>query len=263
MLQQPDHQQVRDALLGAISDRWKLRFSDAEEEAQFRSHIYLQDSEWMRVRLYGASEERRKERLKLLRWAERTGEALAEQEIQKFFAKYFPTATESERTFMREQIIREAKAPDSDSDFSLLSMIEGGLPAVRARFRRRHLRHLNHWWPALKGLLAVAAVLLVFAKLNSDFERLCFSLLVLLMTHQARIAWVNSIVGADHNIAGWHRFLKLKELVTGSILPEEHEDTWQLEKVHKASVARYYVIDTARSLVNLIVYLHLLGILLS
>ena len=64
------------------------------------------------------------------------------------------------KDFITDQLAKEIVAPDSYQAYRFDEMVETGLPGVRTKYRRRHLKYLKHSWTAIKGLIGLFAVLI-------------------------------------------------------------------------------------------------------
>src|ERR1017187_6954638 len=128
---------------------------------------------------------------------------------------------------------------------------------LRKRFRRRHLKHFAHTWSAIKSVVGVVVVLAIYSKLQTNFEIISASLLILLYTTVARVSWGQSVAAGSFNQAGYIRYIELKKLLKAEPHDAEMAGLWDLEENLKNTVVRYYVIDIGNSVINLIVFVNL------
>jgi hypothetical protein len=255
-----DPEMVASTFLNEISDRWALRFRSDEEKSEFLRSTYTTEAEWEHLNKYRQSNEEKRRQRQLDQWAERVGQGRADETAENFVKGHFPGATAGEKQFILAQIAKEMKVPEGTYDFSLSEMLSGGLPGVRSRYRRRHLKHLKHTWGAVKALVALAAILLIYGKLESNFEIIACSLLILLLTRARRWHEGGSLSNASYNQAGYIRFVELKKTLGAEPSPDEYRALWELEKDVKKGIVRHYVVDTGNTLINLVVYWQLLRV---
>lgn len=246
-----------------VSDRQNFKFPDEKAESDFRRRFYLDGDDWQRVEQYRAKKERKADKSIRNQWIERLQEKYVEEGVALFLSQHFKEASGPEKTFIREQLAKETKAPGVSYDYSLDDIIRNGLPGVRKHRRRVRLRYFLHSWAAIKALFSIWVVFLIYSSVQSAFEVIVCSLLIRMYTQLIRTGWHLSLTEASFNHAGFLRYLGLKEAVGGETKPDEWKGNWDLERGLKDSMIRRYVVDAGNSIVNLIVYWQLLKVLVS
>jgi hypothetical protein len=252
-----DSQRIAADLLSTISAVRKFKFSNEEAGAEFRQQHAIDDYGWKLIQKYRLRMEAKETRENADTYLTNLQNRLCEEAIKTFLDSHFNGATNKEQVVIREQIAKEVKQPETYGDYSLLDMVRGGVSGVRKRNRRRHLKHFLHSWEVVKALIAISVVLAVYSRLQTDFEIIVCSLLILLYTQATRVGWHLSLQAGSFNQAGFIRYVQLKQALKIEPTPEEDEGVALLDRLVKKSLVARYVDDTGNSIINLIVFWHL------
>jgi hypothetical protein len=249
-------------LLNSVADRVHFRFADEQDRLNFQNRYGLTDVECTRLDAYRQRRERKEAKEERDRWIEQIQGRFANEAVEQFLDEYFKGAKDAEKRFIREQVSKEVKAPESQFDCRLEDLLKRGLPPVKKQIRKRRLKYLLHTWAGIKALISVAFVLLIYDKLQTDFEIIIYSIRIRLYTQLMRTTWWLSLTNASFNHAGYLRYVSLKQTLGYDIKPDEHRGAWDLEDGIKNSAIRFRVVDAGNSVINLIVYWHLIKLLL-
>ena len=248
--------------------KWQLKclrffkFETPEAQAAFKAKHFISSEKWEDMERYAQELSEREERQSTEKQMEAYQEAAINEAADKFVDVHFKGATREEKNLITDQLAREILAPDADHDFTVEEMVERGLPGVRSKHRRRHLKHLRHSWTAIKGLVGLVAVLAIYNKVNTTFEVVVFSLLVLLYIHSTRYLSSGLLAIADANCAGYVRYLGLASKIDKEKASSaEYEGLWTLEKQLQKGKIDHYVRDTCNTLVTLVVFWNIFKVL--
>jgi hypothetical protein len=259
VLPQHEGEFVAEQLLYVVNARVNFRLVDPEAIKAFRESRNISDVEWAELE----DQRRRKELRQREQRSKLTGLHYAAEAIDEFLVKYFGQATPGEREFMKEHILREAiVGSDNYSDFSVHQMLSEGVDGVRSRYRRRYLKHLWHAWPAVRVLLLVGAVLLLYGKLDTAFEIIVVSIMLLLYVTLVRIGGGTYLALANFNYAGFIRFRELRYALDIEPDHEEAQTSWNIEKEIKKNHVRLVIADVGNTIINLILFWQLFKLLL-
>jgi hypothetical protein len=229
---------------------------DEESEAAFCRDHNLGPTSWTIVQRYRRRNQLKEAKRKDQRFIERLQNQLSEKHIRPFLEQCFPGATEPEQRRIREQIERETKWQDAYYEYSPEDMVRDGVKGLRKHHRLGALRHLSHTWEALKGLVAIAVVIAIYATLETKFEVIVVSLLLLSYTTLSGMRWGQLKLALIGDQAGFLRYLELKRAANSEPTDKEMGLRWDLEKALKKTDP-HVVADTANSIINLVVYMSL------
>lgn len=249
-------------ILNTVRDCLYLNLPDEQAKTTFQEQLHISGEDWKAVEESIDRESGKWKRgfMALRVWKLQASYTITA--VNKVVAENFPGATRCETDFISEQIVKEATAQSLHFDYPLSSMLTEGLQGVRKHRRSRRLKGiLRHTWTAIKAVLAVVIVLGVFSKLQSDFEAIVVSLLLLAYTGIIRSMWSNSLIGADFNFAGLMRYFIVKKLLGYWPNDEECEAQWKIQEGAQVAKTRWIITDTGNTIINLIVFWHLFKML--
>jgi hypothetical protein len=249
-----DFNAAADNLIDTITAFRKLDISD---DAEFRKHYGINDYGWNLIQKYRRRIGVQKARAAADTYITGLQERLCEETIHVFLECHFKGATNKERELVREQIAKEVDQPKVYFDYALSRMVRDGVPGIRRLRWRRPLRHFRHTWEAMKAVIAIIVVLAIYERLQTDFETIVCSLLILLYTQAIRAIWGLALQGASFRQASYMSYIALKETMKTEATPDEIDGVALLDEGIKKSETRRHVVDTGNSIINLIVFWHL------
>lgn len=267
----------------ALSEKkhWATALDDIKSEMSRIRDLDLTEAE--REELAARSEEstlrilekwrRRSERKSARREAsllvEKIQNELYERHIAAFVREYFDGATEEEAERIRRQLMREAFFPHENYDGNdkveaLGTMLKGGLKGVRTRHRTRRLKkYASLLWETAKAIISVGSAATIYAILNSAFQAIVVSLLILTYTRVIGESMRSGMWYGLHTFATHSGRIETKKILRDETTLDAVSVSWTYEDTIETEVMIVFIIGTGLQLLNLLACYHLGKTLLS